>query len=212
MANLTAVDLYQLARGVGFPPDTAVKMVAIALKESGGDPLAHNTLPPDDSYGLWQINMYGALGPQRLVQFGLAAPSDLFDPATNAAAAYQIWGGNDNNLSIAWAINDGGVNQSRFQQYLPIALQAQAMAGGSSSSSLVAGGITGGGGATPTGSPPFSSGLAARPASRPSFKAPELPTGGGRFLRLRSLVSRFLLVTRLWSFLRDLRRRPPPTS
>jgi hypothetical protein len=145
--SFPAAVLYQYALAAGFPQDTAVKMVAIALKESGGNPLAHNTTPPDDSYGLWQINMYGNLAAPRMAQFGLSSPSDLFDPSTNAAAAFQTWGFNDNNLQIAWAINDGGVNQSRYQSFLPVAMQA-------AQSFQQADGITGGGGPTATGSPP----------------------------------------------------------
>ncbi len=133
--NLSPDALYSLATSVGFPPDTAVKMVAIAMKESGGNPNAHNSTPPDDSYGLWQINMFKGIDPRtgksvdlltpRLAQFQISDPSQLFDPTQNAVAALIIWGGNDNNLSIAWAINDGGINQSRYQSFLPIALQAQ---------------------------------------------------------------------------------------
>lgn len=118
------VDLYNLALGAGFPSDTAIKMAAIAMKESGGNPNAYNGTPPDDSYGLWQINMYGYLGPARMAEYGLSDKSQLFDPETNAAAAYSIWGGNDNNLNIGWAINDGGVNQSRFQSNLVTVQQA----------------------------------------------------------------------------------------
>lgn len=121
---LGPADLYQLALGAGFPSDTAVKMAAIALKESGGNPAAYNGTPPDDSYGLWQINMYGNLGPARMAQFGLTSKSQLFDPATNAAAAFAIWGGNDNNLNVGWAINDGAVNQSRYQANLPVVMAA----------------------------------------------------------------------------------------
>ncbi len=116
-AALSIDQIYSYALSAGFPPDVAQQMVAIALKESGGNPSAHNTKPPDDSYGLWQINMYGRLLGPRLAAFGISDPSQLFDPATNAAAAYQIWGGNPNNLNIAWAINRG-VNQSRYQSYL----------------------------------------------------------------------------------------------
>jgi hypothetical protein len=48
-----------------FTPADAVVAVAIALAESGGNPAAHNPVPPDDSWGLWQINMRGHLGPVR---------------------------------------------------------------------------------------------------------------------------------------------------
>lgn len=128
-AALSPATIYQYAVNAGFPPDTATKMVAIALKESGGIPTAYNGTPPDDSYGLWQINMYGNLGPARMAQFGLTDKSQLFDPAVNAAAAYSIWAGNDSNLNIAWAINDGGINQSRYQSNLPIAQAAASTLG-----------------------------------------------------------------------------------
>ena len=118
--SLSPADLYNLALNAGFPSDTAVQMAAIAMKESGGNPGAYNGTPPDDSYGLWQINMYGNLGPARMAQFGLTDKTQLFDPTTNAAAAYTIWNGNNNNLNIAWAINDGGINQSRYQANLPV--------------------------------------------------------------------------------------------
>jgi len=126
MARLTTLQLYDLARGAGFPRDTAVKMVAIALRESAGDPRAHNGVPPDDSYGLWQINMLGKLGPARLKLFGISTAADLFDPATNARAAYILWGGNDNNLNVAWAINKNGVVpwKDRYEANLPAAMAA----------------------------------------------------------------------------------------
>ncbi len=118
--TLSSTDLYNLAVSVGFPPDVAVQMAAIALRESGGNPSAYNGTPPDDSYGLWQINMYGNLGLARMAQFGLSDKMQLFDPVTNATAAYQIWGGNPNNLNIAWSINNGGSNQSKYQANLPV--------------------------------------------------------------------------------------------
>lgn len=63
---------------------------AVAMAESGGNPTAHNATPPDDSYGLWQINMYGSLGPARRAQFGLSSNTALYDPLTNARAAVAI--------------------------------------------------------------------------------------------------------------------------
>ena len=135
--TLTPDSIYQYAVGAGFPCDVAAQMVAIAMKESGGNTCAHNPKPPDDSYGLWQINMCQApnclrgqnLLPARLAQFGLTSASNLFDPGANAAAAYQLWGGNDANLNIAWAINDGSLNQARYNMYLPNAQAIAAAAG-----------------------------------------------------------------------------------
>jgi hypothetical protein len=67
-------------------------MVAIALGESGGNTRAHNDNPGtrDNSYGLWQINMYGQMGPDRRREFGLSSNDQLFDPATNARAMVKI--------------------------------------------------------------------------------------------------------------------------
>lgn len=73
-----------------FPPADAVTATAIALAESGGNSTAHNDVPPDDSYGLWQINMLGRLGPARRAELGLARDAELFDPAVNARAAALI--------------------------------------------------------------------------------------------------------------------------
>ncbi len=83
---IAQADLYTLAVQAGLKPARARIAAAIAISESGGDPNAHNTKGPDNSYGLWQINMKGALGPARLKQFGIASADQLLDPATNARA------------------------------------------------------------------------------------------------------------------------------
>lgn len=72
----------------GADLDTAV---AVAWAESQLNAEAHNAKPPDDSYGLWQVNMLGALGPARRAQFKLSKNEDLFNPQTNAQVAYLIW-------------------------------------------------------------------------------------------------------------------------
>lgn len=64
--------------------------IAIAIAESGGNTRAHNATPPDDSYGLWQINMLGGLGPERRSSLGLDSNEDLFDPEVNARAMFRI--------------------------------------------------------------------------------------------------------------------------
>jgi hypothetical protein len=76
----------------------------IVLKESTGRPYAHNqnSSTGDNSYGLFQINMIGSLGPARRSEFGLANNEELFSPLKNAQIAYIIsdggtdwgpWGG-----------------------------------------------------------------------------------------------------------------------
>lgn len=84
------------AKAAGFTGDNLAKAVAVALAESSGNANAHNPVPPDNSYGLWQINMLGSMGPARRKQFGLSSNEELFNPATNARAAFAISGGGKN--------------------------------------------------------------------------------------------------------------------
>lgn len=90
MAKLTAQQIASVALSAGVPQDQLAKAVAIALAESGGDPNAHNRVPPDNSYGLWQINMLGSLGPDRRRKLGIATNEELFVPAVNARAMMMI--------------------------------------------------------------------------------------------------------------------------
>jgi hypothetical protein len=125
---LSPGQLYQLALAAGFPSDTAITMAAVAMRESGGCPTAHNPGSPigaEDSYGLWQINIKA----NPLSMFGLTDPSQLYDPATNAQAAATLWGGNDANLDTAWYINRPGYREA-YMRYLPTVQAAvQAMGG-----------------------------------------------------------------------------------
>lgn len=92
MTTLSPRRIAEYAHEAGFRGQDLTTAVAVALAESGGRTTAHNATPPDDSYGLWQINMLGGLGPERRRQFDLDANRELFDPATNAEAAYAISG------------------------------------------------------------------------------------------------------------------------
>ena len=98
-------------------------MVAIAMAESGGDSGAHNTTYPDNSYGLWQINMLDEpgymLGAERRKQFGLKSNEELFDPVKNAKAAYAIY---KQQGFGAWSVYTSG----RYKDFLPAAKKAQA--------------------------------------------------------------------------------------
>lgn len=64
-----------------WPPGERATACAVCLAESGGNPAAWNQRG-EDSRGLFQIN--AAAHPQW-------AALDLFDPATNARVAYQLW-------------------------------------------------------------------------------------------------------------------------
>jgi len=96
VATLSDAQIAGAAKAAGFSGSNLAKAVAIALAESSGNPNAHNAVPPDNSYGLWQINMLGSMGPARRKQFGLSSNNQLFDPVTNAKAAYAIAGGGKN--------------------------------------------------------------------------------------------------------------------
>lgn len=111
MAKLSYGQLVTLAASVGMKQPRV--MAAIAMAETGGtgDTNAHNTTPPDDSYGPWQINMYGELGPARRKAFGLSKNTDLFNPLTNALAAKKI--ANTQGLS-AWSTYTDG----KYKKYL----------------------------------------------------------------------------------------------
>lgn len=92
-------------------------MTAIAMAESGGRTQAFNPEGLDKSYGLFQVNMHGNLGPARMKQFGLQKESQLFDPATNVKAAKQILG--SQGLG-AWSVYKSG----KYKEFLPQAQQA----------------------------------------------------------------------------------------
>lgn len=105
MAKWTGRDLVVLADLAGFSPARKTQGIghdrwaaAIALAESGGNPKAHDTRPPDDSYGLMQINMIGKLGPARRKQFGIGSNEALYDPQANMQAAFIIYKGAGNSF------------------------------------------------------------------------------------------------------------------
>lgn len=123
---LTAPQILSVAMEAGFPRTVAVSMVAIALRESAGDPAAFNgdSATGDLSYGLWQINLRGT-PLSRFQQLGLPAtkPADLFDPLMNAKAAFILWAGNNQNLRVAWYIDKPGY-QEKYEAHLPEAQRA----------------------------------------------------------------------------------------
>lgn len=87
---LSQSEIYTLALHAGLSKQKATVAAAIAMAESSGNPNAHNPVPPDNSYGLWQINMKGKLGPARRAEFGLKSNEDLYVPKTNARVMSEI--------------------------------------------------------------------------------------------------------------------------
>jgi hypothetical protein len=85
-------ELIEVLRAVGFKGDALRHAWAVAMKESTGNPEAHNqnSKTGDNSYGLFQINMIGRLGPDRVEKYELDSYEDLFDPYINARVAYEM--------------------------------------------------------------------------------------------------------------------------
>jgi len=107
---LGASEVARAAYNAGFRGEALIKAVAIAQGESGWDPRAHNPVGPDNSYGLWQVNMIGNLGPDRRRRYGLTSNEQLFDPSVNARAAFDISGGGSNFRP--WSVfTSGSYNQ-----------------------------------------------------------------------------------------------------
>jgi murein DD-endopeptidase MepM/ murein hydrolase activator NlpD len=109
MSKLTPSEIYSYALDAGFSPDEAVTFTAIAMAESSGETTA-NAFGSEDSRGLWQINVSDGV---RDNIWG-----DLYDPAINARAAYEISGGGSN--IYPWSVtHDSNRGTSRdYRQYL----------------------------------------------------------------------------------------------
>lgn len=112
---LSDQELVRLLYETGFRGDRLKTAFAVAKAESNARPKAYN--PPsnntgDNSYGIFQINMIGNLGPDRRKRYDLERDEDLFDPARNASVAFQMsnkgkdWG--------AWTTYTGG----KYKQFL----------------------------------------------------------------------------------------------
>jgi hypothetical protein len=70
--KLTPKQLYEVLQYVGFKGHALKVAWAVAMKETHGNPLAHDfsRRTQDDSYGVFQINLYGALK-GRVKEYGL---------------------------------------------------------------------------------------------------------------------------------------------
>lgn len=106
--KLSAQQIAQYAANAGFQNDDLIVAVAIALAESSGNPQAHGdlTLKGSGSYGLWQI--YSHAHPEFGPDF-----TQLFDPQTNANAAYQVFKAAGNSFT-PWST----FNNAAYAKYL----------------------------------------------------------------------------------------------
>lgn len=84
--------LRDILRQAGFSGHSLDMAYAIAMAESSGNARAFNgnVNTGDESYGLFQINMLGGMGPERRKQYGLASNDDLYDAVKNAEVAYKM--------------------------------------------------------------------------------------------------------------------------
>jgi hypothetical protein len=89
----TQEQIAQYLRNAGFPEEAIPTMLRIAQLESSNDPNAFNpdSETKDLSYGLFQINMFEKMGPERRKWFGIKSNEELYDPQKNADAAYKLW-------------------------------------------------------------------------------------------------------------------------
>lgn len=92
------MDLMSILKQAGFKGQALNIAYAIVMAESSGNARAHNPNAGtgDNSYGLFQINMLGDMGPERRKAFGLSSNEELFDPLTNAKIAYRMSNGGKN--------------------------------------------------------------------------------------------------------------------
>ena len=123
----------QAARAAGFTGEDLIRMTAVGMAESSGNPGAIRNRPDtgDLSYGAWQVNMLGSMGPQRRRQFGLANNDALLDLNTNARVAKSIF---DSQGITAW----GAYTDGRYRQYMGQARAAAALPAGSVASTVAA--------------------------------------------------------------------------
>lgn len=121
MARYKFEELEAMVRMAGFDPSISPVMAAIGLAESSGNPYAHNPKYPDNSYGLFQINMLDTpdypMGANRRARYGLRSNEELFDPMTNLKAAKDIY---DSQGLNAWSVYRSGA----YKDYLPDSFNA----------------------------------------------------------------------------------------
>ena len=110
--SLTVSQLVELLKAVGFQGKALKTAWAVAKAESNGRPLAFNgnTKTGDSSFGLFQINMLGALGPDRRDKYDLDLNAELFSPVTNAQIVYKMTKGGTDWSSWS-SYNKGAVNK-----------------------------------------------------------------------------------------------------
>lgn len=101
MGKLTTDQIANVARNAGFTGSALETAVSVALAESGGNPKALGDIGiGEGSFGLWQINSHyhPEYGPDFTV---------LYDPQTNANAAYDVYSKSGYNFKPWSTFNNG---------------------------------------------------------------------------------------------------------
>lgn len=106
--SLTDLELVELLKAVGFKGQGLKTAWAVAKAESNGRPFAFNgnIKTGDSSYGIFQVNMLGELGPDRRDKFALDLNAELFSPVKNA--------------EIVFHMTKGGVDWSAWKDAKPL--------------------------------------------------------------------------------------------
>jgi len=103
--RLTDRQLVDLLKAVGFRGNGLKTAWAVAKAESNGQPIRYNgnIKTGDNSYGLFQINMIGELGPDRREKYGIKYHGELMSPVRNAEIVYAMTQGGTNWKSWKYA-------------------------------------------------------------------------------------------------------------
>jgi hypothetical protein len=94
--KLKPEEVAQLLYSAGFRGDDLAKALAISFRESSHNASAYNgnAKTKDKSYGLFQINMAGDLGPSRMKSQKLKSYEDLYDAETNIRVLRNMYNWN----------------------------------------------------------------------------------------------------------------------
>ena len=108
----------EMLLAVGFTPEQAKIMAAVAMAESAGDPMIDTEksgLDPEKknefSIGLFQLNMIDAFLEERLKLFGIESTDELYDPIVNVIAAKRLY---DQQGFGAWS----AYNNNSYKKFL----------------------------------------------------------------------------------------------
>jgi ribosomal 30S subunit maturation factor RimM len=108
----------EMLLAVGFTPEQAKIMAAVAMAESAGDPIIDTVksgLDPEKknefSIGLFQLNMIDAFLEERLKLFGIESTDELYNPIVNVIAAKRLY---DQQGFGAWS----AYNNDSYKKFL----------------------------------------------------------------------------------------------